>query len=343
MTFSIFFLKFKSKFKILVIIVLIPVVFYGWTHFQKPPLPKKSETLHLQTPKGGDFELLSFNGPLNTKALRGKTLLITFGFLNCPQICPLTLNRIQRAVDALSAQEREQVQILFISIDPERDSLELLHERVSGLGSEFIGATDSDAKLKKIAEQFGARYTRLYNEETQDTFVDHTTHLFVVNAKGEWVDTLRHNGSPEEITEALKTANEKPPHFGSIKKERILEVLGQNQDCDLNLKSCEITTFDNKKIQMKFLETPIKTETDLKLIVSIDSDQYHPLEVDIEGLNLNMGLIRPTLKAIGDNTYEGDVFLPVCELSEMEWAARLIATTPDGNLVTFVFHFKTQE
>ncbi|MCP4129331.1 MAG: SCO family protein, partial [Gammaproteobacteria bacterium] len=79
-------------------------------------------------PQGGDFVLASAAGPVELAAMRGKVVVLFFGYTTCPDVCPTSLAILSMALNGLSEGEVEQVQGVFVSVDPERDSLEHLQE-----------------------------------------------------------------------------------------------------------------------------------------------------------------------------------------------------------------------
>ncbi len=306
-----------------------------------PPSAKKTETLI--TPTGGDFKIESTHGIFDSEEERGNIIFLSFGFLSCPRICPLTLHRLAEMYNKLTVEDQERVKVLFISVDNIRDDLDKLKKRLGPLGKNFIGATAKDPQLNEILKLFGARFVRLEDKKTKEIFVDHTTPIFVLNSKGEWADTLPHDSPAEKILEAYLLVDEKRPELAYAKKERILEILGENKDCDLSVEDCSIPTFNNKKMTLKILNKPVVTEKNLKFHVSVEDDAYKPIEIDIEGINLNMGYIRPLLSESAKDQFTGEFYLPVCELSEMKWKVKLISETKDKNQVAFIYYLTTQQ
>jgi len=81
-----------------------------------------------EMPAGGDFSLVSASGPVELKALRGKVVVVFFGYTTCPDVCPTSLGVLSNALSGLRDTELKRVQGLFISVDPERDTLEKLQK-----------------------------------------------------------------------------------------------------------------------------------------------------------------------------------------------------------------------
>ena len=126
-------------------------------------------------PTGGDFTLTSVQGPVSLHDYRGKVVLVYFGYTYCPDICPTALAFAAQALSLLSPEERKQVQLLFVSVDPERDTPAHLEEYVHYFAPDFIGVTGDDAALKEIAGRYGAAFRREPMADSATGYlVDHT-------------------------------------------------------------------------------------------------------------------------------------------------------------------------
>ncbi len=124
------------------------------------------------------------HGPLDRDDLRGKWTFVFFGYRSCPDLCPNTLHELaafRRLLDDSNAADAEQVQVLFVSVDPARDSEEALAEYVAWFDPRFIGATAGRAALERFARQFGAEFA--YAEETapRQYAVAHSGAIFLVD------------------------------------------------------------------------------------------------------------------------------------------------------------------
>ena len=124
------------------------------------------------------------HGPLDRDDLRGKWTFVFFGYRSCPDVCPNTLHELaafRRLLDDSDAADAERVQVLFVSVDPARDSEEALAEYVAYFDPRFIGATAGRAALERLARQFGAAF--VYEPETVpgQYAVSHTAAIFLVD------------------------------------------------------------------------------------------------------------------------------------------------------------------
>jgi protein SCO1/2 len=133
------------------------------------------------------------HGPLGLDALRGKWTFVYFGYRSCPDLCPNTLHQLaafRRLLDDADTADAERVQVLFVSVDPARDSEEALDEYVAWFDPRFIGATAGRAALERFARQFGADFA--YGEETApgQYAVAHSGAVFLVDPHARVVATF---------------------------------------------------------------------------------------------------------------------------------------------------------
>jgi len=136
--------------------------------------------------RGGDFEL---TGPddkdLSSESFRGKVILIYFGYTYCPDVCPMSLTHLKVGMLNLNEQAKD-VQVLFISIDPERDTSEKLKEYVPYFYPTFIGMTGSINDIAEVARQYGTGYFKQYVESVEGYFMAHTDAVFLVDQQGRY-------------------------------------------------------------------------------------------------------------------------------------------------------------
>lgn len=141
-------------------------------------------------PEGGDFVLQSADGPVDSRALRGKVLLLYFGYSNCPDVCPASLAAGAQALAMLEAGERANTRLIMISVDPERDTPASLKEYATYFHPEMIGATGTPEQIAALAKAYGAGYIRQPPRSDGGYAVDHTTHTYLVGPDGKLSATL---------------------------------------------------------------------------------------------------------------------------------------------------------
>ncbi len=166
--------------------------------------PLKQGTM-LALPPGGEFTLESVQGQVELKDFRGKLVLLYFGYMFCPDICPTALIGLTAALKALNAEERAKVAIIFVSLDPRRDTAKLLADYVAFFHPDIIGATANEAEIARIAQRYKVTY-RVQSSETNGNYsVDHSSLVYLLDGAGEMVTTFPHGSAPEIITAALRT------------------------------------------------------------------------------------------------------------------------------------------
>ena len=141
-------------------------------------------------PAGGDFVLQSAAGPLDTKALRGNVLLVYFGYVNCPDICPVSMAAGAAALNALNAEERAKTRMIMVSVDPERDTPAKLKEYVAYFHPAMVGAVGTAAETAAIAKSYGVGYVRQATRSDGGYAVDHSSVTYVIGPDGKLVDML---------------------------------------------------------------------------------------------------------------------------------------------------------
>ncbi len=141
-------------------------------------------------PTGGDFVLQGPQGAVDSKALRGKLLLIYFGYVNCPDICPASLAVMNQVLNGLPAEQRQRIQPILISVDPARDTPEKLVAYTAYFHPSLIGVTGSEADIARVAAQFGAGYVKQPVRPDGSYAVDHSANTYVVDKAGKLVATV---------------------------------------------------------------------------------------------------------------------------------------------------------
>ncbi len=132
------------------------------------------------------YELTNESGKTVTEAAQADhPRLMFFGYTYCPDICPITLARIQGALKQLPEAQREAMRVLFVSVDPERDDPARLREYTSGFGDQVIGLTGSQEQLKTLTKRF--RVTYGYGEPDDSGFylVSHSSAVFAFDRQGQ--------------------------------------------------------------------------------------------------------------------------------------------------------------
>jgi protein SCO1/2 len=172
------------------LIVLILVIATGALYFFKKDKVAAPEIngIALDEPKPLiTFALTDMNGQSFTdQSFLGKWSLVFFGFTSCPDICPVTLSLLNQVTTILHAEPGLPVpQVIFVSVDPERDTPEKLKQYVEHFNANFIGVTGNHTQLTNFSRQLGVVYEKFYlNNESGDYLMDHSGSIALINPKG---------------------------------------------------------------------------------------------------------------------------------------------------------------
>ncbi len=162
------------------------------------------ERVVVARPAGGDFVLQSAVGPVDTRALRGNVLLIYFGYVNCPDICPVSMAAGAAALNALTPQERAKTRMIMVSVDPERDTPASLKEYASYFHPAMIGAVGTPAETVAIAKSFGAGYLRQPTRPDGGYAVDHSSQTYVVGPDGKVAELLSLGVATDKVVATVR-------------------------------------------------------------------------------------------------------------------------------------------
>lgn len=153
---------------------------------------------------GRDFTLSDHRGSLRRLAdFRGKVVVLTFGYTRCPDICPTTLAGLAEAMKLLGP-DAGRVQVLFATIDPERDTPELLAEFVPWFDARFIGLRGDAEATAAVAKEFRVFYARQQTDSAAGYAMDHTAGSYVFDAQGRLRLFERHGDPPWVVADDLK-------------------------------------------------------------------------------------------------------------------------------------------
>ncbi|MBR9867086.1 MAG: SCO family protein [Oceanospirillales bacterium] len=149
---------------------------------------------------GGNFTLQGVNGDVSLHDFKGKVVLIYIGYTHCPDVCPTSLAVISQAMKNLDADQRKQIQPIFISVDPDRDTPEHLAEYSAFFHPSFIGVTGSREKIDQVVSQYGAFYRIVNMKDSAIGYaVDHSSRIYLINKQGALSKTMAHGTPPDQL------------------------------------------------------------------------------------------------------------------------------------------------
>ena len=181
---------------------LVALVFVGVgiVYFQSANQPSlKSEVASF----GGPFTLTDTNGQTFTQDnLAGKPYMIFFGFTHCPDVCPTTLNETVLWMDGLGA-DADKLNYVFVTVDPERDTPEILKDYVGIFSDKIIGLSGTEEQVQAISKNFKIYAKRIPLDGGGYT-MDHTASVILMDAKGDFFGTIAYGEAPETALAKLK-------------------------------------------------------------------------------------------------------------------------------------------
>lgn len=143
-----------------------------------------AEPLKVYDNWGGDFTLTDQHGnALSLADFRGKVVVLSFGYTHCPDICPTTMLTMQRLLKLLG-DEADKVQVLFITLDPERDTQERLRAYMDYFNPGFIAFSGSLDEIGKVAKQYGTRFEKEAVDDNGEYSIAHTGVIYLLDQKG---------------------------------------------------------------------------------------------------------------------------------------------------------------
>ncbi|KAK4798073.1 hypothetical protein SAY86_030399 [Trapa natans] len=152
---------------------------------------------------GGPFSLVNDEGQCVTeKSFLGKWTLIYFGFTHCPDICPDELLKLAAAVDKIKEKAGIEIAPVFISVDPERDTVEQVHEYVKEFHPNLIGLTGTPDEIKKVARSYRVYYMKT-DEEDSDYLVDHSIVMYLMGPDMNFVKFFGKNNDVNTLTDGI--------------------------------------------------------------------------------------------------------------------------------------------
>lgn len=170
---------------------------------QQPAPPPTAPVVTGPQPLGGPFSLTDHTGQLVTEAdYAGRLMLVYFGFTYCPDICPMELTTMTRAVAALGPAG-EQVTPILITIDPARDTADALAGYVALFSDRLVGLTGSDAEIAAVADAYGVYYARAPDSGTTEYLMDHSAQVYLMGPDGANLAVFRSGVPPERMAEVL--------------------------------------------------------------------------------------------------------------------------------------------
>ncbi len=151
-----------------------------------------------------DFKLNDHHGkPRSLADFKGKLVVMFFGYTQCPDVCPTTMSEMAAVMKAMGA-DADKIQVIFVTIDPERDTKELLAAYVPNFDARFLGMYGDTAATAKVAKEFKVFYQKVQSKNSEHYTMDHTAGSYVFDSQGRIRLFLRHGQGADGIVHDLK-------------------------------------------------------------------------------------------------------------------------------------------
>ena len=154
---------------------------------------------------GKDFSLIDPDGKVRTLAdFKGKAVVMFFGYTQCPDVCPTTLTEMQQVMTLLGPKS-DKVQVLFVTVDPDRDTAAILKQYVPSFDSRFLGLRPADeAALEKVTKDFKIYYKKVPGSNPGSYTMDHSAGSYAFDPEGRLRLYIKHAQGPETLAHDLK-------------------------------------------------------------------------------------------------------------------------------------------
>ncbi len=161
---------------------------------------KKDE--YVASVTGSSFSLKDVNNnTITEKSFEGPATALFFGFTNCPDVCPMTLNKLTLILDELK-KEKKTLKVFFISIDPERDTPNVMKSYLNSFENTIIGITGKSEKIFILSKSWGIKSQKIFSEDGNYT-VDHSSPVLLLK-NGKYTDRITHHDNIEESLKIIK-------------------------------------------------------------------------------------------------------------------------------------------
>jgi protein SCO1/2 len=177
---------------IAVLLFAKPATFRGTTYGEPYPLASEIE---LTRSDGSNFRL---------SELRGNVILVFFGYTSCPDVCPTTLAELKLVLAELNEADANQVKVVFVTVDPERDTPERVQEYVERFNPTFVGLSGEQADLEKIWQSYGVYREIVEGTSAAGYIVDHTARVTLIDQQGNMRISFAFDTPVEDMVHDLK-------------------------------------------------------------------------------------------------------------------------------------------
>ena len=148
--------------------------------------------------KGSEFSLNDVNNNLITeKSFQSPATALFFGFTHCPDVCPMTLNNLDLVINKLSEKQKAKFKVFFVSIDPERDSPEIIKEYLNSFENKMFGITGDPKKIFLMSQSWGVLSEKIFTGDGE-YLINHSSSIILLK-NGKFVSRISHHAAYEDI------------------------------------------------------------------------------------------------------------------------------------------------
>ena len=148
--------------------------------------------------KGSSFSLKDVNNDIITeKSFEGPLTAIFFGFTNCPDVCPMTLNNLNLVINNLDKKKRERFKVFFVSIDPERDTPEIIKEYLNSFDNKMYGITGDPKKIFLMSQSWGVMSEKIFTGDGE-YLINHSSSIILLK-DGKYINRISHHAAYDDI------------------------------------------------------------------------------------------------------------------------------------------------
>tara|TARA_Y100000816_G_scaffold280902_1_gene254829 strand:+ start:326 stop:916 length:591 start_codon:yes stop_codon:yes gene_type:complete len=164
---------------------------------------EKKEDSYISQFQGSNFSLLDVNNEMITEeSFKGPITAIFFGFTNCPDVCPMTLGNLDQAINNLKDDKKEKFKVFFVSIDPDRDTPEVIRNYLEIFENKMYGITGEPEKVFLLSQSWGVLSEKIFDEEGNYS-INHSSSIILLK-DGKYLDRISHHAQYEDIFKALE-------------------------------------------------------------------------------------------------------------------------------------------
>ena len=164
---------------------------------------EKKEDEYVSKFQGSSFSLKDVNNEIITESsFEGPLTAIFFGFTNCPDVCPMTLNNLDLVIKNLEQKKKEKFKVFFVSIDPERDSTKVIKDYLNSFENKIYGITGDPKKVFLMSKSWGVLSEKIFTEEG-NYLINHSSSIILLK-NGKYLNKISHHANYQDI---FKTIN----------------------------------------------------------------------------------------------------------------------------------------